>query len=139
MTSYTTKDGLVHSVLLTLLILRRLKRPYPTIFTRKLGATIKWQALHERCQMELPENFPAPRGDAAREDLQMHLRLVEELNRRKAIGERMYPSTRTVGMGLLSREGLELEFPQSMIIIYIHISSLGHISGSLAIFQRDIY
>ncbi|KAB8215634.1 hypothetical protein BDV33DRAFT_195073 [Aspergillus novoparasiticus] len=58
------------------------------------------QALHERCQMELPENFPAPRGDAAQEDLQMQLRLVEEMNRRKAIGERMYLSTRTVGMGI---------------------------------------
>ncbi|KAB8278824.1 hypothetical protein BDV30DRAFT_202704 [Aspergillus minisclerotigenes] len=94
------------------------------------------QALHERCQMELPENIPAPRGDAAQEDLQMHLRLVEKLNRRKAIGERMYPSTRTVGMGLLSREGLEVEFPQSIIIMYIHLSSLGHISGSLAIFSK---
>ncbi|KAB8210618.1 hypothetical protein BDV34DRAFT_220299 [Aspergillus parasiticus] len=58
------------------------------------------QALHERCQMELPENFPAPRGDAAQEDLQMQLRLVEEINRRKAIRERMYSSTRTVGMGI---------------------------------------
>lgn len=61
------------------------------------------QALHERCQMELPENFPAPRGDANQEDLQMQLRLVEEMNRRKAIGERMYPSTRTLGTGMAEK------------------------------------
>ncbi|GIC89158.1 uncharacterized protein Aud_005561 [Aspergillus udagawae] len=58
------------------------------------------KCLHERCQMELPENFPAPRGDADQEDLQMQLRLVEEMNRRMAIGERMFPSTGTVGSGV---------------------------------------
>ncbi|KAB8238920.1 uncharacterized protein BDW43DRAFT_260199 [Aspergillus alliaceus] len=64
------------------------------------------QALHERCLIELPENFPAPKGDADQEDLQMQLRLVEEMNRRKAIGERMYPSTRTMRTGIAEERGV---------------------------------
>lgn len=61
------------------------------------------QAFHERCQMELPENFPAPRADADQEDLQMQLKLLEEMKRRMAIGERMYPSTRTMGTGIAEK------------------------------------
>ncbi|KAF7122245.1 hypothetical protein CNMCM5793_000202 [Aspergillus hiratsukae] len=58
------------------------------------------QAFHERCRMELPESLPAPRGDgdAAQQDLQMQLRLLEEANRRRVIGERMYPSTGPMGL-----------------------------------------
>jgi hypothetical protein len=50
--------------------------------------------------MEYPEHFPAPRGDAEQQDLQMQLRLVEEMNRRRAIGERMYPSIGNVDRGI---------------------------------------
>lgn len=51
--------------------------------------------------MELLESLPAPRGgDAYQEDLQMQLTLLGEANRRQAIGERMYPSTRTMGMSI---------------------------------------
>jgi hypothetical protein len=46
--------------------------------------------------MEFPGHFPAPRGDAEQQDLQMQLRLVEEMNRRRVIGERMYPSIGTM-------------------------------------------
>jgi hypothetical protein len=62
--------------------------------------TVQVQCLHERCEMEYPEHFPAPRGDAEQQDLQMQLRLVEEMNRRRAIGERMYPSIGNVDRGI---------------------------------------
>ncbi|BCS02124.1 uncharacterized protein AKAW2_60388A [Aspergillus luchuensis] len=58
--------------------------------------TAQVQCLHEQCEMELPEHFPAPRGNAEQQDLQMQLRLNEEMNRRRAIGERMYSSTGTM-------------------------------------------
>jgi hypothetical protein len=62
--------------------------------------TIQVQCLHERCVMEFPEHFPAPRGDAEQQDLQMQLRLVEEMNRRRTIGERMYPLIGTMDRGI---------------------------------------
>ncbi|KAL7654663.1 hypothetical protein M752DRAFT_278076 [Aspergillus phoenicis ATCC 13157] len=58
--------------------------------------TVQVQRLHEQCEMEFPEHFPAPRGDAEQQDLQMQLRFVEEMNRRRAIGESMYPSIGTM-------------------------------------------
>ncbi|OJJ72074.1 hypothetical protein ASPBRDRAFT_55313 [Aspergillus brasiliensis CBS 101740] len=62
--------------------------------------TAQVQHLHEQCEMEFPEHFPAPGGDDAdQQDLQMQLRLVEEMNRRKAIGERMYPAIGHHGQG----------------------------------------
>ncbi|EAW16881.1 uncharacterized protein NFIA_002310 [Aspergillus fischeri NRRL 181] len=63
--------------------------------------TVQVQSLHERCDMEFPEHFPAPRGNAEQQDLQMQLRLVEEMNRRRAIGERMYPSIGTMDRGIV--------------------------------------
>ncbi|GAQ40733.1 hypothetical protein AtubIFM55763_007504 [Aspergillus tubingensis] len=62
--------------------------------------TTQVQCLHEQCEMGFPEHFPAPRGDADQQDLQMQLRLNEEMNRRRAIGERMYPSIGTMGRGV---------------------------------------
>jgi hypothetical protein len=62
--------------------------------------TVQVQCLHERCEMEFLGHFPAPRGDTEQQDLQMQLRLVEEMNRRRVIGERMYPSIGTMDMGI---------------------------------------
>ncbi|KAH1279159.1 hypothetical protein KXW98_006477 [Aspergillus fumigatus] len=63
--------------------------------------TVQVQCLHERCEMEFPEHFPAPRGNAEQQDTQMQLRLVEEMNRRRAMGERMYPSIGTMDGGIV--------------------------------------
>lgn len=57
---------------------------------------VQVQCLHEQCEMGFPEHFPAPGGNAEQQDLQMQLRLNEEMNRRRAIGERMYPSIATM-------------------------------------------
>ncbi|GKZ22125.1 hypothetical protein AbraIFM66951_008861 [Aspergillus brasiliensis] len=62
--------------------------------------TAQVQHLHEQCEMGFPEHFPAAGGDDAdQQDLQMQLRLVEEMNRRKGVGERMYPAIGHHGHG----------------------------------------
>ncbi|KAJ0425148.1 hypothetical protein BJY00DRAFT_274861 [Aspergillus carlsbadensis] len=100
MTSCAPENGLRHSVPVSSRISSRCKKPSHAISTRKAEqSTDQVQSLHEHCEMRFLEQFPAPRGDIKQQDLQMQLRLVEEMNRRRAIGERMYHSIGAMDRG----------------------------------------
>ncbi|PYH67257.1 uncharacterized protein BO88DRAFT_78910 [Aspergillus vadensis CBS 113365] len=76
--------------------IKPMKEAISRLFYSQGCNTAQVQCLHEQCEMEFPEHFPAPKDDAEQQDLQMQLRLNEEMNRRRAIGERMYPSVGTM-------------------------------------------
>ncbi|PYH38220.1 uncharacterized protein BO87DRAFT_373107 [Aspergillus neoniger CBS 115656] len=80
--------------------IEQMKEAISRLFYSQGCNTTQVQCLHEQCEMGFLEHFPAPGGDAEQQDLQMQLRLNEEMNRRRAIGERMYPSVGTLGRGI---------------------------------------